>query len=192
MYNYAGLVPPKDHTPVTEEFMLYDADYQAGRVRHQLHVLADAPASHRHRPGPTRLRQARDQGRPGSHHQPPLRAGRRPRRPATLFNPERGRPPDGPTQPSASTTPSSSVAATTGWSTAPIWPRPGSSTLIIERRHLVGGAAITEELNPGFWFTTFSYALCLLRPDIIHELELTKHGFMPLLMPSTFAPGGER
>ena len=64
----------------------------------------------------------------------------------------------------------------------------GLKTLIIERRHLVGGAAITEELYPGFWFTTFSYALSLLRPDIIHELELTKHGFMPLLMPSTFVP----
>jgi phytoene dehydrogenase-like protein len=64
----------------------------------------------------------------------------------------------------------------------------GLRTLILERRHTVGGAAITEELRPGFWFTTFSYALSLLRPDIIHELELTKHGFMPLLMPSTFAP----
>ena len=31
--------------------------------------------------------------------------------------------------------------------------------LVLERRHLVGGAAITEELWPGFWFTTFSYAL---------------------------------
>ena len=64
----------------------------------------------------------------------------------------------------------------------------GLRTLILERRHLVGGAAITEELRPGFWFTTFSYALSLLRPEIIHDLELTKHGFMPLLMPSTFAP----
>jgi phytoene dehydrogenase-like protein len=64
----------------------------------------------------------------------------------------------------------------------------GLKTLILERRHLVGGAAITEELRPGFWFTTFSYALSLLRPDIIHELELTKHGFMPLLMSTTFAP----
>ena len=64
----------------------------------------------------------------------------------------------------------------------------GLRTLIIERRHLVGGAAITEELYPGFWFTTFSYALSLLRPDIIQELELTKHGFMPLLMPTSFAP----
>ena len=69
----------------------------------------------------------------------------------------------------------------------------GLKTLIIERRHLVGGAAITEELHPGFSFTTFSYALSLLRPDIIHELELVKHGFMPILMPSSFAPmeGGD-
>lgn len=64
----------------------------------------------------------------------------------------------------------------------------GLKTLIIERRHTVGGAAITEELRPGFKFTTFSYALSLLRPDIIQDLELTKHGFMPLLMSSTFAP----
>ncbi len=69
----------------------------------------------------------------------------------------------------------------------------GLKTLILERRHLVGGAAITEELHPGFWFTTFSYALSLLRPQIIHELELPKHGFMPMLMSSKFAPteGGE-
>jgi phytoene dehydrogenase-like protein len=64
----------------------------------------------------------------------------------------------------------------------------GLRTLILERRHLVGGAAITEELRPGFWFTTFSYALSLIRPQIVQDLELTKHGFMPLLMSSTFAP----
>ena len=64
----------------------------------------------------------------------------------------------------------------------------GLKTLILERRPNVGGAAITEELQPGFWFTTFSYALSLLRPEIIHDLELTKHGFMPLLMSSSFAP----
>jgi phytoene dehydrogenase-like protein len=64
----------------------------------------------------------------------------------------------------------------------------GLKTLILERRHLVGGAAITEELFPGFQFTTFSYALSLLRPDIIHELELTKHGYMVLPMPQSFAP----
>jgi phytoene dehydrogenase-like protein len=64
----------------------------------------------------------------------------------------------------------------------------GLRTLILERRHLVGGAAITEELRPGFQFTTFSYALSLLRPEIVHELDLVQHGFMPLLMPATFCP----
>jgi phytoene dehydrogenase-like protein len=64
----------------------------------------------------------------------------------------------------------------------------GLNTLVLEKRHLVGGAAITEELQPGFSFTTFSYALSLLRPDIIHELDLVKHGFMPLLMPTSFSP----
>jgi phytoene dehydrogenase-like protein len=64
----------------------------------------------------------------------------------------------------------------------------GLRTLILERRHLVGGAAITEELRPGFWFTTFSCALSLIRPQIIQDPELTKHGFLPLLMTSTFAP----
>jgi phytoene dehydrogenase-like protein len=64
----------------------------------------------------------------------------------------------------------------------------GLRTLVLERRPIFGGAAITEELRPGFWFTTFSYALSLLRPDIIHELDLVKHGFMPILMPTTFCP----
>ena len=64
----------------------------------------------------------------------------------------------------------------------------GLKTLILERRHLVGGAAITEELHPGFHFTTFSYALSLLRPDIVQDLDLVKHGFLPIEMPSSFAP----
>lgn len=64
----------------------------------------------------------------------------------------------------------------------------GLKTVVLERRHLVGGAAITEELLPGFQFTTFSYAISLLRPDIVHDLELVKHGMMVLPMPTTFAP----
>jgi phytoene dehydrogenase-like protein len=64
----------------------------------------------------------------------------------------------------------------------------GLDVLVLERRPFVGGAAITEELHPGFSFTTFSYALSLLRPEIIHELNLVEHGFLPLLMPTHFAP----
>jgi phytoene dehydrogenase-like protein len=64
----------------------------------------------------------------------------------------------------------------------------GQNTLILERRHIIGGAAITEELYPGFQFTTFSYALSHIRPEIVQELELVKYGFMPLLMESTITP----
>ena len=67
----------------------------------------------------------------------------------------------------------------------------GLRTLVLEQRHLVGGAAITEELVPGFSFTTFSYALSLLRPEIIQELDLVQHGFLPLMMPSSFHPTGD-
>ena len=64
----------------------------------------------------------------------------------------------------------------------------GLETVILERRHIVGGAAITEELYPGFQFTTFSYALSHIRPEIVQELELVNYGFMPLLMESTLTP----
>jgi phytoene dehydrogenase-like protein len=69
----------------------------------------------------------------------------------------------------------------------------GQRVLVLEQRHLVGGAAITEELVPGYSFTTFSYALSLLRPEIVAELDLVRHGFMPLYMRSHFAPmdGGD-
>ena len=65
----------------------------------------------------------------------------------------------------------------------------GLKTIVLERRHLVGGAAITEELIPGFKFTTFSYAISLLRPEIVQELDLVGHGFMVLPMVNTFQPG---
>ena len=64
----------------------------------------------------------------------------------------------------------------------------GLDTLVLERRPFVGGAAITEELEPGFKFTTFSYALSLLRPDIVQDLDLVEHGMMVLPMPNTFQP----
>ena len=64
----------------------------------------------------------------------------------------------------------------------------GLNTVILEQRHLVGGAAITEELYPGFSLTTFSYALSLIRPEVIRELELVKHGFNPIYMATSFSP----
>ena len=67
--------------------------------------------------------------------------------------------------------------------------RAGLNTLVLERRHLLGGAAITEELIPGFKFTTFSYAISLMRPEIVQDLELVKHGMMVLPLINTFQPG---
>ena len=65
----------------------------------------------------------------------------------------------------------------------------GLKTLVLERRPMVGGAAITEELLPGYKFTTFSYAISLLRPDIVQDLNLVKHGLLVLPMTRTFQPG---
>ena len=50
--------------------------------------------------------------------------------------------------------------------------RAGRSVLVLERRHVLGGAAVTEEVFPGFRFSEFSYVVSLLRPEIIRELEL--------------------
>ena len=48
----------------------------------------------------------------------------------------------------------------------------GKSVCVLERRHVIGGAAVTEEIVPGFKFSRASYALSLLRPFIISDLKL--------------------
>ncbi|CAI9282560.1 unnamed protein product [Lactuca saligna] len=65
----------------------------------------------------------------------------------------------------------------------------GLSVAVLERRHLIGGAAITEELIPGFKFSRCSYLQSLLRPSIIRDLELHRHGLKLLKRsPSSFTP----
>ena len=64
----------------------------------------------------------------------------------------------------------------------------GRKTLVLERRHVLGGAAVTEELYPGFKYTVCSYVVSLLRPEVIQELELAKHGLHILPLQSAFAP----
>lgn len=66
--------------------------------------------------------------------------------------------------------------------------RGGLRTLVLEQRPLVGGAAVTEEVVPGFRFSVFSYVVSLLRPEIIRELELPKHGLAILPLDGTFTP----
>jgi hypothetical protein len=69
--------------------------------------------------------------------------------------------------------------------------RAGKKVVVLERREIVGGAAVTEEIFPGFKFTEFSYVVSLLRPEIIRELELPKHGLKILPLPSTFHADGK-
>ncbi|XP_037660144.1 pyridine nucleotide-disulfide oxidoreductase domain-containing protein 2 [Choloepus didactylus] len=67
--------------------------------------------------------------------------------------------------------------------------RLGVNTVIFERRHVVGGAAVTEEIIPGFKFSRASYLLSLLRPQIYTDLELKKHGLrLHLRNPYSFTP----
>ena len=66
--------------------------------------------------------------------------------------------------------------------------RAGKKVLVLERRDIVGGAAVTEEIFPGYRFTEFSYVVSLLRPEIIRDLELPKHGLKILPLPSTVTP----
>ena len=54
--------------------------------------------------------------------------------------------------------------------------RAGLKVLILERRRVVGGAAVTEEISPGFRASIFSYLMSLLHPRIIAEFDLKRHG----------------
>jgi phytoene dehydrogenase-like protein len=64
----------------------------------------------------------------------------------------------------------------------------GKKVLVLERRHIVGGAACTEEIFPGFKFSVCSYVVSLLRPEIIRELDLPRHGLEILPLDGTFTP----
>src|ERR1700753_3152758 len=54
--------------------------------------------------------------------------------------------------------------------------RQGLKPLVLERRAVVGGAAVTQEIAPGFRASTFSYLMSLLHPRIQAELDLKRHG----------------
>src|SRR5882762_7927186 len=64
----------------------------------------------------------------------------------------------------------------------------GKQVVVLERRHVLGGAAVTEEVFPGFKFSVCSYVVSLLRPEIIRELDLPRHGLEILPLDGTFTP----
>jgi phytoene dehydrogenase-like protein len=67
--------------------------------------------------------------------------------------------------------------------------RAGLRVLVLERRHIVGGAVVTEELWPGFSVPTCSYICYLLQAKIIEDMNLREHGFaVHPLAPTGFTP----
>src|SRR5688572_11099114 len=67
--------------------------------------------------------------------------------------------------------------------------RAGLSVCMVERRPVVGGAAVTEEFHPGFRNSTASYTVSLLNPRVIRDLRLAEHGLRVVERPfSNFLP----
>src|SRR6187200_3427608 len=75
-----------------------------------------------------------------------------------------------------------------GLTTAAYLAKAGRRVLVLERRHVLGGAAVTEEVFKGFRFSVCSYVVSLLRPEIIRELDLPRHGLHILPLDGTFTP----
>ncbi len=76
-----------------------------------------------------------------------------------------------------------------GLVTAAYLARAGVKVLVLERREVLGGAGVTEEVWPGYQVSTAAYVSSLLRPEIIRDLELKRHGFEMLpRSPSSFTP----
>lgn len=71
--------------------------------------------------------------------------------------------------------------------------RAGKSVLVIERRDILGGAAVTEEIAPGFRSSIFSYLMAWLHPKIINDFDLPSRGLKILPCSDMFSPldGGD-
>lgn len=78
-----------------------------------------------------------------------------------------------------------------GLVTAAYLAKAGLDVLVLERRHVVGGSAVSEQVFPGFTFSVCSYVVSLFRPEIIRDLELPRHGLEILPMDCSFTPTRE-
>ena len=156
----------------------------AGGVRDERVLVAAAQALHRAGPPGSALRRARDGRGDRSHRRAPSPARRR----------------DGPSACRSSTPSASEPEMAQTWDaiiiggghnglvTAAYLARAGRKVLVLERRYRVGGAAVSEEIYPGFKFSVFSYVVSLLRPEIIRDLDLPRHGLEILPLESTVTP----
>ena len=75
-----------------------------------------------------------------------------------------------------------------GLTTAAYLAKAGRKVVVLEKNSMLGGAAVTVEHYPGFRFSAMSYVVSLLRPEIIRELELPKHGLEILPLDGTITP----
>ena len=66
--------------------------------------------------------------------------------------------------------------------------RAGLRTLVLERRSIIGGAAVTEEIHPGFRASRFSYIMGHVHPKVSAELELERFGLEHLKVPDVVYP----
>ena len=66
--------------------------------------------------------------------------------------------------------------------------RAGKKVVVLESRDLLGGAAVSEQVFPGFTFSVYSYVVSLLRPEIVRDLDLPRHGMQILPLESTVTP----
>src|SRR6058998_499626 len=76
-----------------------------------------------------------------------------------------------------------------GLVTAAYLARAGRKVLVLERRELVGGCAVTEEVWPGYRVSTAAYLTSLLQERIIRELDLPRYGYaVDAKDPAFFSP----
>lgn len=78
-----------------------------------------------------------------------------------------------------------------GLTTAAYLARAGLSVLVVEKNDYLGGAAVSREIEPGFTYSNCSYALSLLRPEIIRDLDLTSHGLSVIPYEGALTLAGE-
>ncbi len=76
-----------------------------------------------------------------------------------------------------------------GLITAAYLAKAGRKVLVLERRHVLGGSAVSEELHPGFTFSVCSYVISLFRPHIMRELELARRGLEIIPLDTSYVPG---
>ena len=65
--------------------------------------------------------------------------------------------------------------------------RAGLKVCVLERRDLLGGACVTEEISPGRRVSRASYVVCMLRPQVVKDLELKRFGYDPIPLDPPFA-----